>query len=55
MVINVIWNRGCGLGGGTRRLHHGCLWGRSRIDVPDKEIIFTQYDTAGLFVFGSKQ
>jgi len=54
MVINVIWNRSCGPGGGTRRLHQ-VLWGRNRIDVLNKEIIFTRYDTAESLWFRVKK
>ena len=45
IVINVIWNRSFGLGGSTRRLHQKqiILWGRNRIDMLNKEIIFTRY------------
>ncbi len=44
MVINVAWNRRCGPGGGTRRLHQslsfGRFWrGRNRIDVRNKEVL----------------
>jgi len=54
MVINVIWNRSCGPGGGTRRLHQN-FWGRNRIDVLNKGIIFTRYDSTESFYSGSKK
>ncbi len=60
MVINAIRNKRCGPGGGTRRLHQASLilrsvlkrrksesrWGRYRIDVRNKGMVFTRYDTA---------
>ena len=55
MVINVVWNRSFGLGGGTRRFHHCKLRERNRIDELNKGAIFTQYDSAGSFCHGSKK
>ena len=52
MVLNVLWNRRYGPGGGTRRLHHlpggpsgPPLWGRNRIDVRGKDKAFARYGT----------
>src|SRR5262249_39713120 len=47
MAINGAWNKRCGPGGGTRRLHQfptpplrGVLWGRTRIDARGKGVVF---------------
>ena len=42
IVINGLWNRRSGPGGGTRRLHH-ILWGRHRIDTRGKDRLFARY------------
>lgn len=51
MAINVLWNKRFGPGGGARRLHHKdlrngvFLWGRIRIDVRSKDMIFARHST----------
>ncbi len=65
----IIWNRSGGPGGGTRRLHHSIYatanyifaraksWGRIRIDVLNKEIVFVRedtYESRFTLVIGSK-
>lgn len=50
MVINDIWNKRSGPGGGTRRLHQD-LWGRNRIDTRNKDIFFTRYCTTVIGLF----
>lgn len=59
MMINGMWNRRFGPGGGTRRLHQIiqelcralALWGRNRIDVRNKDISFIRHCTVVIGLF----
>ena len=54
MAINALRNKRCGPGGSARRLHQipftpsgwGILWGRNRIDVRGKGMVFARWGSA---------